>query len=89
MDSLLNQDMLACDIDARIESAATFGEKLADRLTDFVGSWLFLLLFISVLLAWVVVNSFVLLTKPFDPYPYIFLNRVLSSMAAIQAPGAR
>jgi uncharacterized membrane protein len=86
LESLLQHEPLACNIDARIERAATFGEKLANRLTEFVGSWPFLILFLGILLAWVGVNSFVLLVRPFDPYPYIFLNLVLSCMAAIQAP---
>jgi uncharacterized membrane protein len=60
--------MLACDVDAQIESAATFGEKLADRPTDLVGSWLFLILFVIVTVVSVTVKSFVLL-KPSTPIP--------------------
>jgi uncharacterized membrane protein len=84
--SLKQHETLACDIDARSAAATSMGERLADRLTDFVGSWMFLLVFLAVMLAWVGVNSWVLIIRPFDPYPYIFLNLVLSCMAAVQAP---
>ena len=66
----------------------TPGQKLADRIAAFGGSWTFIIIFLSLLLLWVVLNT-VLLTrvgKPFDPYPYIFLNLILSMLAALQAP---
>jgi uncharacterized membrane protein len=66
----------------------TFGERVADRVASFGGSWTFILLFALVLLSWVVLNS-VLLARgagAFDPYPYILLNLFLSMLAAIQAP---
>ena len=55
-------------------------------LADFGGSWTFITLFIGLLVIWMGVNSWLLITKPFDPYPYILLNLVLSCLAAIQAP---
>lgn len=63
----------------------TFGERLADRVARFGGSWTFILIFAGFLLAWAAANS-LLLRPPFDPYPYIFLNLMLSMLAAIQAP---
>ncbi len=63
-----------------------FGERMADRVASFGGSWTFILVFFSVLLVWIALNSFVLLNKSFDPYPYILLNLILSCIAAIQAP---
>jgi uncharacterized membrane protein len=67
------------------EQALTFGERLADRVASFGGSWTFLLLFAGVLLAWVALNT-LLLARAFDPYPYILLNLFLSMLASIQAP---
>ncbi|TBR10495.1 MAG: DUF1003 domain-containing protein [Lysobacter sp.] len=68
------------------EQGSTLGERAADRVARFGGSWTFIALFGGVLLAWVVVNSVLLRTHAFDPYPYIFLNLLLSMLAAIQAP---
>jgi uncharacterized membrane protein len=65
----------------------TFGQRLADRVTLFGGSWTFLIYFGVLLFAWVLVNSLLLPPQvTFDPYPYIFLNLVLSMMSAVQAP---
>ena len=65
----------------------SFGEKLADKIASFGGSWKFLIIFSIFLFAWVALNTFILiLYKPFDPYPFIFLNLILSCLAAIQAP---
>lgn len=68
---------------------ATFGERLADRVAAFGGSWTFILGFMALLVVWMLLNSVVLpliATPPFDGYPYIFLNLVLSMLAALQAP---
>ncbi|MEZ4905311.1 MAG: DUF1003 domain-containing protein [Spirosomataceae bacterium] len=64
----------------------SFGERLSDKIASFGGSWTFIIIFASILFGWVVINSFILLQKAFDPYPYILLNLVLSCIAAIQAP---
>jgi uncharacterized membrane protein len=70
------------------EEKLTFGDRLADRVARFGGSWTFIVLFLSTLVAWAVLNSVVLAwyDKAFDPYPYIFLNLMLSMLAALQAP---
>jgi uncharacterized membrane protein len=65
---------------------ASFGLRLADRVASFGGSWTFIIIFVTVLLAWIAINTVVLLKKPFDPFPYILLNLILSCIAAIQAP---
>jgi uncharacterized membrane protein len=67
---------------------STFGQRLADRVAAFGGSWTFILIFSGMLLAWVVLNSFILARRgvAFDPYPYILLNLFLSMTAALQAP---
>src|SRR5439155_4820453 len=64
----------------------TFGERLSDRIAAFGGSWRFIILFGSVLLVWIVVNTVVLLSRAFDPYPFILMNLILSTIAALQAP---
>ncbi|MBU1623095.1 MAG: DUF1003 domain-containing protein, partial [Nanoarchaeota archaeon] len=64
----------------------TFGQKAADAVAKFGGSWAFIIIFISILIVWVILNSYFLLKRPFDPYPFILLNLVLSCIAALQAP---
>jgi len=86
LDSMARQETLSSNIDAQFERELTFGERLADRIADVGGSWTFILGFGGFLLVWIVVNSAVLLLRPFDPYPFILLNLVLSCLAAIQAP---
>jgi len=61
-------------------------ERLSDRIAEIGGSWNFIFLFFIVLFSWMIVNVFILTQKPFDPYPFILLNLVLSCLAAIQAP---
>jgi uncharacterized membrane protein len=70
------------------EEKLTFGQRLSDRISAFGGSWTFIILFAFVLVAWVLLNSVLLasLQDVFDPYPYVFLNLILSMLAAIQAP---
>ena len=64
----------------------TFGNKIADKVADFGGSWTFILSFVFFLLVWIGVNAFVFMNKGFDPYPFILLNLILSCVAALQAP---
>jgi uncharacterized membrane protein len=64
----------------------TFGQRVADLVASFGGSWTFIILFGSLLVVWVAANAFVIYEKPFDPYPFILLNLVLSTLAALQAP---
>ncbi len=73
------------NINVEHEKSYTFGERLADRVASFGGSWTFLILFSAVIIGWVVLNT-VMLAGGFDPYPYILLNLFLSMLASIQAP---
>jgi uncharacterized membrane protein len=68
------------------EEDLTFGQKMADKVAEFGGSWTFIIAFFSFLLLWIAVNVVVLISRPFDPYPFILLNLILSCLAAIQAP---
>ncbi len=67
------------------EKKYTLGQRAADAIAKFAGSWAFIFSFAGVLILWMVVNA-ILATKAFDPYPFILLNLVLSCVAAIQAP---
>ncbi len=64
----------------------TFGQKIADRVAAFGGSWKFIILFGFFILLWIAANIYLLLNKGFDPYPFILLNLILSCLAALQAP---
>ena len=86
LESLKNNETISEDISQEYRSKLTFGEKLSDKISAFGGSWKFINLFMLVLFAWIVLNTFILVTHKFDPYPYILLNLVLSCVAAIQAP---
>ncbi len=84
--SLEEEEVLSRNINKEFEGNLTLGERLADHLADFGGSWTFISIFMGMLIIWMIINTVVLLTQPFDPYPYILLNLVLSCLAAIQAP---
>lgn len=84
--SLKDQELLSENIDNEFEQSLSFGEHAADKVAEFGGSWRFIILFGTVLVLWIAINSVFLLKKPFDPYPFILLNLVLSCLAAIQAP---
>jgi uncharacterized membrane protein len=76
------------NVNHELQQEQTFGDRWADRVAGFGGSWTFIALFLGSLLAWVVLNTVVLArsNEAFDPYPYIFLNLILSMVAAVQAP---
>lgn len=76
------------NVNREYEETLTLGQRFADRIAVFGGSWTFILLFLFLLLLWIVLNTVVLtrVSSPFDPYPYIFLNLILSMLAALQAP---
>jgi uncharacterized membrane protein len=84
--SLRAQDVLARNVDAEFEQDWSFGERLADRIAVFGGSWAFLLTFGGFLVLWIGMNTAVVFLHPPDPYPFILLNLVLSCLAAVQAP---
>jgi uncharacterized membrane protein len=79
---------IAQNVNSVLEERQTVGERLADRVAQLGGSWTFITIFSGMLIAWVVVNTVVLARfgGGFDPYPYIFLNLILSMVAALQAP---
>jgi len=84
--SFQQRELLAENTNEQIDRAATFGERLADRIAEFGGSWRFILIFATLLATWIAINSLWILWRPFDPYPFILLNLILSCLAAVQAP---
>ena len=86
VESLREHEILSSDIAKQFEKKLTFGERLSDKIAAFGGSWTFIIFFSAVLLIWIVINSFILMMRAFDPYPYILMNLVLSALAALQAP---
>ena len=86
VESLRQHEIISENISTQFDRKLTFGERLSDRIAEFGGSWRFLITFFSILLAWIVINAALLLTRAFDPYPFILLNLFLSMLAAIQAP---
>lgn len=84
--AIQSNKLLSENIEPEIESQLTTGQKMADRIAEFGGSWTFIIFFFTFLLIWMVVNIWVLAMRPFDPYPFILLNLILSCLAAIQAP---
>lgn len=89
IDSLRDREVLTERPQSEDEEdrAATFGEKLSDRIADFGGSWSFILIFTGFLAVWILLNALQLFGgKAVDPYPFILLNLLLSCVAALQAP---
>ena len=86
LDLLIDQP-IAIDVDKQEEAKMTFGDKVADKVSEIAGSWGFIILFVLFLGSWIVLNGIVLSEESaIDPYPFILLNLVLSCIAALQAP---
>ncbi|WP_121964446.1 DUF1003 domain-containing protein [Myroides sp. N17-2] len=86
MNAIQNNAILSENIQDVIEAKLTLGQRIADRVATFGGSWTFIITFFSFLIIWMAINIWVFTAKPFDPYPFILLNLILSCLAAIQAP---
>lgn len=86
VESLAREETVARDVETTWDDRRTFGEKVADVVADFGGSWTFISAFFVVLAAWMAFNVWAASREVFDPYPFILLNLVLSCLAAIQAP---
>ncbi|MDX2141544.1 MAG: DUF1003 domain-containing protein [Chloroflexota bacterium] len=81
----LRPHIVSDDVYEEIDEHASFGDRLADKLSSFAGSWKFILFFIFMMAGWMGLN-FYLGTQAFDPFPFILLNLALSTLAALQAP---
>ena len=86
MEAIKNNSILSENIHEDIEIDLSFGQRIADKVAAFGGSWTFIMSFFLFILVWIFINIWVLASKPFDPYPFILLNLILSCLAAIQAP---
>jgi uncharacterized membrane protein len=86
MESIKNEELLSIRLQMDTGEKTTVGQRIADKVALFGGSWRFIIIFGLVLFIWISVNSFVLIKKPFDPFPFILLNLILSCIAAMQAP---
>jgi len=86
MDAIKNNSILSENIQDEKEAELTVGQKIADKVAAFGGSWTFIITFFSFIMIWMLINVWFLASKPFDPYPFILLNLILSCLAAIQAP---
>ena len=82
---MLLKQQITKNLNSENENKLTAGQKAADKLAKFAGSWVFIITFFIILTAWIVLNA-VILVKPYDVYPFILLNLILSCLASIQAP---
>ena len=86
INSMQQQELITKNVETKLDQNWTFGERLADKIASFGGSWSFLICFAIFLAIWIIVNTVVMVSHPADPYPFILLNLILSCIAAIQAP---
>jgi uncharacterized membrane protein len=86
LSSLTGNNTLTDKIDVEDQQILTTGQKIADKVASFGGSWKFIILFGVFIFIWISVNIFWFINKGFDPYPFILLNLILSCLAALQAP---
>jgi len=86
IEKLTDYEIISVNVESKFATQLTFGERLSDKIATFGGSWRFIIIFGVILFLWISVNSYFLLLKVFDPYPFILLNLILSCLAAIQAP---
>ncbi len=84
--SIHDNDILSENINEEYEERLCFGDRIADKVAAFGGSWSFIISFLMFMAIWIVGNSLMLIKQPFDPYPFILLNLMLSLVAALQAP---
>lgn len=86
LDLLIDQP-IAIDVDKQEEAKLTTGDRVADRVSEVCGSWIFIIVFMAFLIGWVILNTVILMgDQAIDPYPFILLNLVLSCISALQAP---
>jgi uncharacterized membrane protein len=85
--AIKNNSILTEDLQNKInEQRPTFGQRMADMIAVFGGSWMFVIAFFSFILLWILINVWQWSVKPYDPFPFILLNLILSCLAAVQAP---
>ncbi len=85
-DSIQEEELLVQNLSTPIEEEIKLGERLSDKVAAFGGSWKFIIIFTVILILWIILNTVILMHRAFDPYPFILMNLILSSIAALQAP---
>lgn len=86
IESITKGELLSENTDHAVDQKFSYGQRLADKIASFGGSWKFIIIFMSFIFIWMCINIVFLVSKAFDPYPFILLNLILSCLAAIQAP---
>jgi uncharacterized membrane protein len=86
LDSIQENELVSTNVEEEIAEQLSLGERMADKIATFGGSWTFILSFFLFILLWMLVNVYLLASRSFDPFPFILLNLILSCLAAIQAP---
>ncbi|TRZ52911.1 DUF1003 domain-containing protein [bacterium] len=86
INSIHESDLLSTNPNLAYREITNPGDRIADKVAKFGGSWNFIIIFFVILVIWILINTYVLLFSSFDPYPFILLNLILSCMAAVQAP---
>jgi len=86
VNSIHESELLSANPNLEYQINTSMGDKIADKVAKFGGSWNFIITFFVILVVWILINTYVLIFSTFDPYPFILLNLILSCMAAIQAP---
>jgi uncharacterized membrane protein len=86
VDAIQEEQLITQKLYGQSEEKSTLGERLSDKVAEFGGSWEFIVSFSAGLFIWISINTVVLIAHPFDPYPFILLNLILSTVAALQVP---
>ncbi len=86
VDSIQENRLISADTDTDYQNKLTFGQRAADSIAKFGGSWAFIIFFLIFMTTWISLNVVLLKKHPFDPFPFILLNLILSCIAALQAP---
>jgi len=86
VEAISKNEVMSENVENNLKDSLTIGQKAADKIAKFGGSWTFIIYFFFFIMVWISINIWALMMKPFDPYPFILLNLILSCLAAIQAP---
>jgi len=86
LQNLKNHELVSENIESELDHKWSLAERLSDKIAEFGGSWRFIIIFMAFMGVWMLLNTYYLFFKPFDPFPFILLNLILSTLAAIQAP---
>ncbi|MDE2351692.1 MAG: DUF1003 domain-containing protein, partial [Alphaproteobacteria bacterium] len=86
VEAIHDNEIIAGNLNQQFDRQLTIGERVADKVAEFGGSWYFIIAFFCVMAVWIVANSVYFLWHAWDPYPFILFNLILSMLAAIQAP---